>query len=112
MLIYMQMLWKIEGRLSFDQVWQMEVEEAEAAQGHFKVIGMYKVAGQKRVLAIVDTDSADELDRIIMAKLPLREYLEFEAIWPLRTFEAFIEDCKIGFEDSKPSLGGPIHISV
>ncbi len=101
MLIYMQMLWKIEGRLSFDRVWKMEVDEAAPAQGHFKVIAMYKVAGQRRVLAIIDTDSADELDRIIMAKLPLREYLEFETIWPLRTFEAFIEDCKTGFEDSK-----------
>jgi hypothetical protein len=28
MLIYLQMLWKIEGRLSFDQVWKMEVEES------------------------------------------------------------------------------------
>lgn len=97
MLIYMQMLWKIEGRLSFDQVWKMEVEEAVTAQGHFKVISMYKVAGQKRVLAIVEIDSADNLDRIIMGKLPLREYLEFEAIWPLRTFEAFVDDCKTGF---------------
>ena len=97
MLIYMQMLWNIEGRLSFDEVWKMEVEEAVAAQGHFKVIGMYKVSGQRRVLAIVEIDSADELDRIIMGKLPLREYLEFEAIWPLRTFEAFVEDCKSGF---------------
>lgn len=43
MLAYMQMLWKIEGRLSFDQVWKMEVEEAVPAKGHFKVIGMYKV---------------------------------------------------------------------
>lgn len=102
MLIYMQMLWKIEGRLSFDQVWKMEVDEAVAAQGHFKVISMYKVAGQRRVLAIVEIDSADELDRIIMGKLPLREYLEFEAIWPLRTFEAFVEDCKTGFTSSKP----------
>jgi muconolactone D-isomerase len=100
-LIYMQMLWKIEGRLSFDQVWKMEVEEAMAAQGNFKVIGMYKVAGQRRVLAIVEIDSADELDRIIMGKLRLREYLEFEAIWPLRTLEAFIEDCKMGFATAK-----------
>jgi hypothetical protein len=36
-----------------------------------------------------------------MRKLPLREYLEFEAIWPLRTFEAFIEDCKTGLATAK-----------
>jgi muconolactone D-isomerase len=62
---------------------------------------MYKVAGQRRVLAIVEIDSADDLDRIIMGKLPLREYLEFEAIWPLRPFESFIEDCKTGFTAAK-----------
>jgi muconolactone D-isomerase len=81
----------------------MEVQEAMAAQGNFKVIGMYKVAGRRRVLAIVEIDSADDLDRIIMGKLPLREYLEFEAIWPLRRFEAFIEDCKTGFAAAKPA---------
>jgi hypothetical protein len=43
MLVYMQMLWKIDGRLSF----------------------------------------------------------EFEAIWPLRTFESFIEDCRTGFAATK-----------
>jgi hypothetical protein len=72
------MLWRIEGRLSFDQVWKMEVEEAMAAQGNCKIIGMYKVAGQRRVLAIIEIDPADDLDRIIMGKLLCAN------IWSLR----------------------------
>jgi muconolactone delta-isomerase len=37
-----------------------------------KVVSLYKVTGQKRVLAIMDVDSADELDQILMAGLPRR----------------------------------------
>jgi hypothetical protein len=29
--------------------------------------------------------------------LPLREFLEFEAIWPVRPFENFLEDCRTHF---------------
>jgi muconolactone D-isomerase len=97
MLFYLQMKWNIEGRLSFDEVWDLEVRESVSAHGAFTVVGIYKVAGQKRVIAIIEMDSADELDRVIMGGLPLREYLEFEAIWPLRTFDGFIEDCKTHF---------------
>ncbi|MGA5699287.1 hypothetical protein [Peterkaempfera bronchialis] len=57
-------------------------------------LGMYEVAGHRRVIALVERDSAEELDRTLLGRLPLREYLESEAIWPLRTFESFLEDCK------------------
>jgi muconolactone delta-isomerase len=110
MLVFMQMLWKIEDRLSFDQVWHLELEESVAAQDLFKVVAMYKVAGQKRVLAIVEVDSADQLDRAIMGKLPLREYLEFETIWPVRPFESFLEDCRTAFGSAgtAPATGTPL----
>ena len=97
MLFYMQMRWNIEGRLSFKEVWDLEIEESEAAKAGFKILGMYKVAGQRRVIAIVDMPSADDLDRTIMGRLPLREFLEFEAIWPVRPFENFLEDCRTHF---------------
>jgi hypothetical protein len=58
---------------------------------------MYKVAGQRRVIAIVEIESAEELDRAILGRLPLREYLEFEAIWPLRSFDGFLDDCRTHF---------------
>ena len=54
MLFYMQMRWNIEGRISFEEVWNLEIEESKAAQAGFKVVGMYKVAGQRRVIVLVD----------------------------------------------------------
>ena len=43
MLFYMQMRWNIEGRLSFKEVWDLEIEESEAAKADFKILGMYKL---------------------------------------------------------------------
>jgi muconolactone D-isomerase len=97
MIFFMQMRWNIEGRLKLEEVWDLEIEEAKAAKDGFKLIGMYKVAGQKRVIAIVEMESAEELDRMILGRLPLREYLEFEAIWPLRSFDSFLDDCRTHF---------------
>ena len=97
MLFYLQMRWNIENRITLEDVWDMEVEEGPAAAAHFKVVSMYKVAGQRRVIAIVDMEPAEALDRTILGWLPMREYLEFEAIWPLRTFEGFLEDCRTHF---------------
>jgi hypothetical protein len=62
-----------------------------------KILGMYKVAGQRRVIAIVDMPSADDLDRTILGRMPFGEYLEFEAIWPRRPFESFLDDCRTHF---------------
>lgn len=82
MLFYMQMRWNIEGRLSFNEVWDLEIEESKAAHAAGnKILGMYKVAGQRRVIAIVDMPSADDLDRS----------------WPLRPFESFLDDCRTHF---------------
>jgi muconolactone D-isomerase len=103
MLFYMQMRWNIEGRLTLDQVWDLEIEESAAAKAKFKILGMYKVAGQRRVIAIVKMPSADELDRAIFGRLPMREFLEFEAIWQLRDFEDFLADCKTHFQASDSS---------
>ena len=97
MIFFLQMRWNIENRLSFKEVWDLEIEEGKAVQTGFKIVGMYKVAGQRRVIAIVDIPSADDLDRTIMGRLPLREYLEFEAIWAVRLFENFLEDCRSHF---------------
>jgi muconolactone D-isomerase len=82
MIFYMQMRWNIEGRLTLDEVWDLEIEESKAAKDGFRVLHMYKVAGQRRV---------------ILGRLPMREVLEFEAIWPLRSFDGFLEDCKTHF---------------
>jgi muconolactone delta-isomerase len=97
MIFYMQMRWNIEGRLTLDEVWDLEIEESKAAKDGLKILHMYKVAGQRRVIAIVETESAENRDRVILGRLPMREVLEFEAIWPLRSFDGFLEDCQTHF---------------
>jgi muconolactone D-isomerase len=76
---------------------ELEIEESKAAKDGFKILHLYKVAGQRRVIAIIETESAENLDRVILGRLPMREVLEFEAIWPLRSFGGFLEDCKTHF---------------
>ena len=53
---------------------------------------IYKVASQRRVIALVDLPEADSLDRPIMDGLPMAQYLQIEAIWPLREHLLFIND--------------------
>lgn len=105
MLFYVQMKWNYQGRISQDDLWTIEAREgahAESQQGGTKdpvrVVGIYKVASQHRVIAIVDVDSADDLDRNSMGVLPMREYLEFEHVWPLRDYDVFMEDVNKGFK--------------
>lgn len=96
-IFYMQMRWNIEGRMTFDEVWDLEIEESKVAKDGFTILHIFKVAGQRRVIAIVETESAEALDRVILSRLPMREVLEFEAIWALRSFDGFLEDCKTHF---------------
>jgi len=96
MLFYVQMRWNFEGRLSLDELWDLETKETEHAQETIQsgmVKGLYKVAAQPRVIAIVDIESIEELDRSVY-RLPMREYLEFEVVWALRDYEGFAEDVK------------------
>lgn len=101
MLFYVQMRWNIEGRLSEDELWDLEAKEAEYGKETVEsgmVVGLYKVAAQRRVIGIVDVESIEELDRTAMGRLPMREYLEFEQVWPLRNYEGFAEDVKIHYK--------------
>jgi len=103
MLFYLQMRWNVEGRLNNEELWALETREGDYAREAVKlglVKSIYKVAGQRRVIAIVDLPDAESLDRTIMGGLPMAEYLEFETIWPLREYAPFIEDCRSGFAPS------------
>lgn len=95
MLFYVQMRWNHEGRLSLDELWEVEAEEVKTAKQTIEsgmVVGIWKVAAQKRVIAVVDMESIEELDRTALGRLPMREYLEFEEVWPLRDYLGFAED--------------------
>ena len=97
MLFYVQMKWNYEGRINLDQLWDVEAKEAEKAAetvASGMCVGIWKVAAQKRIIAIVDLPNAEELDRTALGRLPMREYLEFEVVWPLRDYLGFAEDVK------------------
>lgn len=106
MLFYIQMKWNIDGRITLDEMWDLQLKEVEAVKNSISVVAMYKVAVQRRVICIADFPSADELDRALLGRLPLADYLEFEAVWPLRPFDDFIEDCKTHFHPVHPAAAG------
>ena len=96
MLFFVKVRVKHEG-MSLDELWSLWETEAEAALGAKevgKVKALYKVAGQRRVLAIADVVSHDELDRILMAGIPMANVLEVEEVLPIRSYEDFADDLK------------------
>ena len=81
--------------MSLDELWDLWEEEAKAtleAVEAGKVVSFYKVSGQRRVVGIMDVESTDELDRILMAGLPIARYLEVKEVVPVREYEAFATD--------------------
>jgi ketosteroid isomerase-like protein/muconolactone delta-isomerase len=99
MLFYVQMRWNYQGRISQDQLWDLEALEGvhgvEGIRAGF--VQLYKVVSQHRIIAIVNADSLENLDRNSMGWLPMREFLEFEQVWALRDYEGFLEDVKAKF---------------
>ena len=75
-------------------LWEKETEAAAGDKAGGKIVSLYKVAGQRRVVGIVDVESHDELDQIIMGALPMRHILELEEILPVRAYENFAQDVK------------------
>jgi muconolactone delta-isomerase len=107
MLFFVQMRWNYQGRISQDELWDMELKEGEHGLEGVKsgiVLGLYKVVSQHRILAIVDVDSLENLDRNSMGWLPMREYIEFEHVWALRDYAGFVEDVRNKFP--QPSAAG------
>jgi len=83
--------------MSLDDLWNLWEKEAEGAKGAMKagkVVALYKVSGQRRVIGILNMDSHDELDKVLMAGLPMAHYLEFEEVLPVREYESFADDLK------------------
>jgi len=74
-------------------------EEAEAALGAKKagvVVDLWKVVGQRRVMAIVKVESLDMLDQISL-DLPIMKKLGQHVditVTALRTYESFAADVK------------------
>jgi muconolactone delta-isomerase len=87
--------------LSLDELWEVREEETKAALGAMeagKIASLYKVSGQRRVIGVLDVESTDELDQIIMAGLPMAEHLTFEQVLPVREYASFAEDIRRRWE--------------
>ena len=87
--------------LSLDELWEVWEEGTKAALGAMdagKIVALYKVSGQRRVIGVFDVESTDELDQIIMAGLPMAEYLTFEQVLPVREYASFAEDIRQRWE--------------
>ncbi len=76
----------------FWDAWERETQAALAAIEAGVIRSLYKVAGQRRVIGIVDVESHDQLDRIVMGALPMRHHLTLEEVLPVREYAAFAED--------------------
>lgn len=83
--------------LSLDEMWDEWEKETEAALGAVeagKIVAIYKVSGQRRVLAVADVESPDELDQIIMGQLPIAHNLEIAEVVPVREYADFAADVR------------------
>ena len=86
---------------SLDELWDAWEEETKAALGAMEegnIAALYKVIGQRRVIAVFDVESHDELDQMIMAGLPMAHHLEFEQVLPVREYAAFAENIRRHWE--------------
>jgi muconolactone delta-isomerase len=63
-----------------------------------KVVALCKDSGGRRVIGLLDVESTDELDQIIMAARPMSEYLTFEQVLPVRQYASLAEDPKRRWE--------------
>lgn len=80
--------------LTIDELWDLWAKEAQAAGAvpEGLIVGLYKVVGQRRVLAVMNAESHDQIDRILMAGLPMSHHLEVNEITPVRDYADFAKD--------------------
>lgn len=77
-------------------IWSDEADAAIGAKQQGVVVDLFKCVGERRVLAIVEVDSPDTLDRILM-DLPIMKGMGQHVqvkVTPLRRYEDFAADVK------------------
>lgn len=77
-------------------IWAREAEAALGAKKAGVVIDLWKCAGSRRVLAVVNVDSPDTLDQILFDLPIMKEHGQHVQIdvTPLRRYEDFATDVK------------------
>ena len=77
-------------------IWSEEADAALGAKAAGVVVDLWKCVGTRRVIAIINVDSPDELDRIIFG-LPIMKQMGQHVqvkVTPLRRYEDFAADVK------------------
>ncbi|ELS02639.1 muconolactone delta-isomerase [Xenococcus sp. PCC 7305] len=77
-------------------IWAEEADVALGAKEAGVVVDLWKCVGTRRVIAIVNVDSLDELDRIVFG-LPIMKQMGQHVqiqVTPLRRYEDFAADVK------------------
>ncbi|MEM8784558.1 MAG: muconolactone Delta-isomerase family protein [Pseudomonadota bacterium] len=77
--------------------WEKETEAVQGARSAGVVREAFKVAGDRRVLALIEAPSHDMLDDMLMGQLPLSHHIKINQILPLREYDAFAEALKNRF---------------
>lgn len=78
------------------RIWAEEAETALAAKSGGVVVDLWKVVGERRVVAVVNVDSPDALDRILF-DLPIMKkhgHAVDVQVKSLRRYEDFAADVK------------------
>lgn len=80
----------------FFTTWAQEAEAALGAKKAGVVVDIWKCVGSRRVIVVVDVDSLDTLDRMLL-DLPIMkqhgQHVQVD-VTPLRRFEDFAADVK------------------
>ena len=80
----------------FFSIWAREAEAALGAKKAGLVMDIWKCVGTRRVMAVVNVDSLDTLDQILLDLPIMKEHGQHVRVLvtPLRRFEDFATDVK------------------
>lgn len=77
-------------------IWAKEADAALAAKAEGAVVALWKCAGTRRVIAVIDVDTHDTLDRVLL-DLPIMSehghHVHVDVV-PLRRYEDFADDVR------------------
>jgi len=80
-------------------LWEKEADAALQAKEGGLIRHLFKVVGQRRVIAVIESDDADMVDDILMAKLPMAHNLSIDGVMPIREYASFAASLKKRFTD-------------
>jgi len=87
-LYFVQMAWDPAER-KLDAIWPQLIDSLETYTPA-KILALYRVAAQQKIMLIVDVTDADALNQL--SQFPLLQISQVETVWLLRDYIGFAED--------------------